>query len=136
MTHRPSASNDRGSVDMSIDMMAGTILLLVALLVLFEAVAHWHARTVFDDAAADGARIAASFDGSCSAGVATPHAALARHAAGWAGDAQVTCERDDERNDVTIGVSGPTPGVLGSALQLRAAVAQSQPDERRGCCRP
>lgn len=129
---RPS-TKDRGSIDASIEMMAGTILLLVALLVLFEAIAHWHARTVFDDAAADGARVAAAYDGTCSDGIAATQAAIARHAAGWGEQVRVSCT---DGVDVTISVSGPTPGVLASPLRLVASVAQSQPSERRRCCGP
>ncbi len=130
---RTRTASDRGAVDVSIEMMAGTILLLVALLVLFEAIAHWHARTVFDDAAADGARVAAAYDGTCEAGVAATRAAIVRHAAGWGTQAQVSCTSGAE---VTVRVSGPTPGVLASPLQLVASVEQSQPSERRGCCPP
>lgn len=127
---RPTA--DIGSADLSVEMMFGTVVLVVSLLVLFEAIAHWHARAVFDDAAADGARIAAAHDGSCEMGVAVARAAIDRHAAGWGRAAQVSCTDGD---DVTVRVVGPTPGVLAASLRLVASVEQTQPNERR-CCQP
>ena len=61
---------DRGAVDVSVQMLFGSVAVLFALLLVFEAVAFWHARNVFDEAAAEGARVAAAYDGTCDDGVA------------------------------------------------------------------
>ena len=45
--------------------------MLALVLLLVETVSFWHARNVFDEAAAEGARVAAAFDGSCAAGTET-----------------------------------------------------------------
>ena len=85
-----STTRDRGAVDVSIEMLFGTVAVLMALLLVFETAAYWHARNVFDDAASDGARIAAAFDGSCADGVEVARAAIARHAGSWASEVEVS----------------------------------------------
>ena len=126
-TARASTTRDRGAVDVSVEMLFGTVAVLMALLVVFEAVAYWHARNVFDDAAADGARIAAAFDGTCDAGVAATRDAIARHAASWADDVEITCT---DAPMVTLTVRGRTPGVVGDAVGMRAVVSEQAPKER------
>lgn len=127
--HATAASDtrDRGAVDVSIEMLFGTVAVLMALLLVFETVAFWHARNVFDDAASDGARIAAAFDGSCAEGVEAARAAIARHAGSWASQVEVNCV---DAPLVVVTVTGRTPGVVGDALGMRATVAESAPRER------
>lgn len=120
-------SRDRGAVDVSIEMLFGTVAVLMALLLVFETTAYWHARNVFDDAAADGARIAAAYDGSCEQGIEVARLAIARHAGSWADDVDITCTDDVL---VTVAISGLTPGVVGDAVGVRARVAESAPRER------
>lgn len=127
LPHDPARPRDRGAVDVSVEMLFGTLCVLMTVLLVFETVAHWHARNVFDDAASEGARIAAAYDGSCDEGVAATRAAIARHATSWAD--QVTVECTDAAL-VTVTVVGRTPGVVGDALGLRASVAESAPRER------
>ncbi len=122
-----SPTRDRGAVDVSIEMLFGTVAVLMALLLVFETAAYWHARNVFDDAASDGARIAAAFDGSCAEGVEVAREAIARHAGSWAGDVEVSCV---DAPLVVVTVSGRTPGVVGDALGMSATVAESAPRER------
>jgi hypothetical protein len=123
---RRDAQRDGGSVDVSIEMLFGTLALILVVLVVFDAVAYWHARNVFDDAAAEGARIAAAFDGSCASGVAAARAELTEHGGSWSRDASVSCS---EGAVVSVTVSGATPGVLGGALGFRAHVTESAPKE-------
>ena len=75
---------DRGAVDVSLQMLFGAMTLLFTLLLLFETTAYWHARNVFDDAAAEGARVAAAYDGTCRDGVGAARAMVVRHAGAWA----------------------------------------------------
>jgi TadE-like protein len=123
----PPSPRDRGAVDVSIEMLFGMVAVIAVLLVMFEAVAYWHARNVFDDAAADGARIAAAYDGSCADGIAVARAAIARHAGGWADSVDVSCS---DGPMVTITVRGSTPGVIGASLGFTAAVSETAPRER------
>jgi len=122
-----STTRDRGAVDVSIEMLFGTVAVLMALLLVFETAAYWHARNVFDDAASDGARIAAAFDGSCADGVEVARAAIARHAGSWASEVEVSCV---DAPLVVVTVTGRTPGVVGDAIGMRATVAESAPRER------
>lgn len=112
---------------MSIEMLFGMIAVLSALVLVFEATAYWHARNVYDEAAAEGVRIAASFDGSCDDGIAATKAAIARHAGGWASEVEVTCT---DGVTVTMSVAGRTPGISASVLGARAHVVESAPRER------
>ncbi len=131
MMHAPPVdalvSRDRGAVDVSIEMLFGTVAVLMALLLVFETAAFWHARNVFDDAASDGARIAAAYDGSCADGVEVTLNAIARHAGSWARDVEVSCV---DAPLVVVTVTGRTPGVVGDALGMSATVAESAPRER------
>ena len=128
--NRPAAHDakrDRGAVDISIEMLFGAVCMLLVMLTLFEASAYWHARNVFDDAAADGVRVAAAFDGTCSEGVETALASVARQAGSWASDVAVECI---DGPMVTITVSGRTPGVLGGSTGFEARAVESTPRER------
>ncbi|TPW13263.1 MAG: hypothetical protein FD127_2140 [Acidimicrobiaceae bacterium] len=118
---------DRGAVDISIEMLFGLLAVILVLLLMFEAVAYWHARNVFDDAAAEGVRIAAAFDGTCDDGIATTLAAIARHAGSWAEGVDVGCS---DGPMVTVTVRGVTPGVVGGPIGFTATVSESAPRER------
>jgi hypothetical protein len=122
----PARRRDRGAVDVSIQMLAGSIAVLFVLLLVFEAVAYWHARNVFDDAAAEGARVAAAFDGSCAAGVAAARATVEHSAGSWADHVEVTCT---DGPTVSVTVAGRTPGVLGGGIGMRARVTETAPKE-------
>ncbi len=127
MTPRPEREpRDRGAVDVSIEMLFGMVVVLLVLLTVFEAVAYWHARNVFDAAAAEGARVAAAFDGSCAEGVVAAQAELARAGGSWARGARVSCS---DGAVVVVAVTGRTPGVLGG-MGMVATVAESAPKER------
>lgn len=118
---------DRGAVDVSIQMLFGFMAMLFAMLLVFEAVTYWHARNVFDEAAAEGARVAAAFDGDCADGIAAARAVVQRTAGSWAGGVDVTCT---EGVMITVTVAGRTPGVLGDALGFRARVSETAPKEQ------
>ena len=118
---------DRGVVDVSIEMLFGMVAVIAVLLLLFEAIAYWHARNVFDEAAAEGVRIAAAYDGSCAAGIAATREVIVRHAGSWATDVDISCT---DGPMVTIAVSGRTPGVLAGSAGFGARVSESTPSER------
>ncbi len=107
-------------------MLFGLMLVIFAMLLVFEAVTYWHARNVLDDAAAEGARVAAAFDGDCADGVAAAQSVVSRSAGSWADDVTVTCT---DGAIVTVTVSGGTPSVLGNAIGFRARVTETAPKE-------
>lgn len=117
---------DRGAVDVSVQMLFGLMAALFALLLVFEAVTYWHARNVFDDAAAEGARVAAAFDGTCAEGVVAAQQMVQAHAGAWGREARVTCS---DGPMVVVTVAGRTPGVLGAAMGFQATVSESAPKE-------
>jgi hypothetical protein len=94
---------------------------------LFETTAYWHARNVFAEAAAEGARVAAAFDGSCPQGVAAAQQWVQQRAGSWGRGATVVCTLGDA---AVVTISGGTPGLLGLALGFRASVRDSAPRER------
>jgi hypothetical protein len=108
-------------------MLFGMVAVVAVMMLLFESVAYWHARNVFDEAAAEGVRIAAAYDGSCADGIDVARAAIVRQAGGWAGGVEITCT---DGPMVTISVTGGTPGVLGDSVGFDASVAESAPRER------
>ena len=121
------AGRDRGGVDVSIEMLFGMFSLLVLLVIVFEAAAYWHARNVLDDAAADGVRVAAAFDGTCERGIAVARASVERQAPGWSDDVSVRCTAGMHQ---TVTVSATTPGLLGDVMGWRVRVTESAPRER------
>ena len=120
-------STDRGAVDVSIQMLFGAMTLIMVMLLIFEAVAYWHARNVYDEAAAEGARVAAAYDGSCAEGIAVATDMVRRHAGSWSEGLQVTCTSGPT---VEVVVQGSSPGALGEAFGVRVRVSESAPKER------
>lgn len=124
---RALGHRDRGAVDVSIQMLFGFIAMLFAMLLVFEAVSYWHARNVFDEAAAEGARVAAAFDGDCIEGIAAARAVVQRTAGSWAEGVGITCT---EGVLISVTVVGRTPGVMGDALGFTARVTETAPKEQ------
>lgn len=118
---------DRGAVDVSIQMLFGSMAVIMVMLLIFEAVAFWHARNIFDEAASEGARVAAAYDGTCEEGIAVATEMVQRHAGSWAERVSVTCTEGDI---VRVVVAGRTPGVLGERLGMRARAVETAPKER------
>jgi len=125
--HPELRRGDRGAVDVSVQMLFGFMTVVVAVLLTVETVAYWHTRNVYDEAAAEGARVAAAFDGSCADGVAAATDLVRRHAPGWGSRVAVSCTEGDT---VVVVVSGPTMGLAGSHLGLMARTVEAAPKER------
>jgi len=107
-------------------MLFGLVAVLFVLLLVFETTAYWHARNVFDDAAAEGSRVAAAFDGSCTDGREAAREMVARTGS-WARDLRITCT---DGLVIAVTVSGRTPGVIGASAGFRATVTETAPKER------
>lgn len=120
-------TNDSGAVDVSIQMLFGMVAVLFAMLLVFDTSTYWHGRNVYNDAAAEGVRVAAAFDGTCADGIAAAEESVRSAAGSWAGDVRVSCT---DGAVVTVTVSGQTPGVLAGALGFTVRVSESAPKER------
>ena len=107
-------------------MLFGLLFVVLVMLLIFEAVTYWHARNVLDDAAAEGARVAAAFDGTCAAGIAAAQAVVHRTAGNWADSVSVECTADAI---VSVTVTGRAPGVLGGGMGFRAQATETAPKE-------
>ena len=118
---------DVGAVDVSILMLFGMMAVLLAMLLVFETTTYWHGRNVYNEAAIEGARVAAAFDGTCADGVAAAEQSVRESAGAWARDLHVSCT---DGPVVTVTVAGTTPGVLGGALGFTVRVSESAPKER------
>lgn len=117
---------DSGSIDVSIQMLFGVMCVLLVLGAVFESTAYWHARNVFAEAAAEGARVGAAFNGDCAGAVKAATAMVTTHAGSWGSGAVVNCT---EGAVVTVTVAGRTPGLLGAALGFQARVRDVVPKE-------
>ena len=121
-----TARRDRGAVDVSIQMLFGSIAVIFVMLLIFEVTAFWHTRNVLDEAAAEGARVAAAYDGTCVEGVAAARASLRAVGGAWTSSVRITCV---DGPMVTVRITGSTPGALGS-VGFKTSVAESAPKER------
>lgn len=119
---------DRGAIDGGFEIMFGSVAMICFVLLIVESVSFWHARNVFDEAAAEGVRVAAAFDGTCTAGTSTAQSLLDRRAGGWSSGVQVLCSEAD--GIVTVTITGTTPGVLFDSAGFRASVTESAPREQ------
>ena len=108
------------------EMLFGALALILFLLVVFDAVAYWHTRNIFDEAAAEGARVAAAYDGTCDDGIAAATAMVERTAGGWSRAITVTC---NDGPIVTVTVGGRPPGVLSGLFVDWAAATETAPKE-------
>ncbi|HAP75801.1 MAG TPA: hypothetical protein DCR14_06925 [Acidimicrobiaceae bacterium] len=124
---KAAAHADRGAVDVSIQMLFGAVAVIMVMLLVFEATAYWHARNVYDEAATEGVRVAAAFDGSCAEGQAAARRVIERMASGWTDRVEVQCKAGAT---VTVIIRGRTPGVLGRGLGTWVTVVESAPKER------
>ena len=126
--HRRRCGGDRGAVDGGLEILFGGIAIIFFVLLIVETVGYWHARNIFDEAAAEGARVAAAFDGTCTQGTAEAEALIQQRASSWANGVQVTCA--ENAGIVTVTVTGATPGVLGGSTGFTARVSESAPKEQ------
>lgn len=118
---------DRGTAE-TLEILFGGIAIIFFVLLIVEVAGYWHARNIFDDAAAEGARVAAAFDGTCDQGTADAEALIQQRASSWASGVQVDCAED--AGIVTVTITGATAGVLGGSIGFIATVSESAPKEQ------
>lgn len=119
---------DRGAIDGGLEVLVGGVMVICFVLLIVEATAFWHSRNIMDAAAAEAARVAAAFDGSCNQATSAGRALVTRRAGGWAETVEVACARDGDL--VTVRITGHSPGILFGRLGFEVAVAESAPVER------
>lgn len=119
--------SDRGSID-SIESLVGGIFIIALMLFVIEVTAYWHGRNIYDSAAAEGARLAAAFDGSCADGESRVTELVAARNDRWADSMSVSCDRTS--TNVTMTVSGHTMGLLFGSAGYNVNVVETAPVER------
>ena len=124
---RRRGGEDRGSAE-TLGILFGGIAIIFFVLLIVEVAGYWHARNIFDEAAAEGARVAAAFDGTCAAGTAEAEALIQQRASSWASGVQVDCA--ENAGIVTVTITGATAGVLGGSVGFTAHVSESAPKEQ------
>ncbi len=121
---------DRGAIDGGLEIMFGGIMIICFVLVVVEASAFWHSRNIFDEAAAEGVRVAAAFDGTCAQGRAAAADLISRRAENWADGVDVRCQRDAASGVAEIEITGHSPGILFGNAGIDIHVRESAPIER------
>jgi hypothetical protein len=119
---------DRGAIDGGLEILFGGVAMIALVLLIVETVSFWHSRNIFDEAAAEGVRVAAAFDGTCTAGTSTARSIIEHRASGWSSGINISCTEAD--GIVTVTVAGTTPGVLFDSAGFTANVTESAPRER------
>lgn len=119
---------DRGAADIGIELLFGAVMMIILFVLLMEATSFWHARNVLDDAASEGARVAAAFDGTCGQGETVARDRITARAGKWAAGVSVSCSETD--GIVTVIISSTTPGLLSSSAGYQASVTESAPKEQ------
>ena len=124
---RRRRGEDRGTAE-TLEILFGGIAIIFFVLLIVEVAGYWHARNIFDEAAAEGARVAAAFDGTCAEGTAEAEALIQQRASSWASGVHVECA--EAAGIVTVTVTGATAGVLGGSVGFTAHVSESAPKEQ------
>src|SRR4029077_9791365 len=120
--------DDRGDIA-GIEVLFGTLFLILLFLFICQIVVWWHAKNILEQSAAEGARAAAAANGTC--GDADPAAAAIAIQMGgsWVNELNVSCTGDGPAGEtVTVTVSANTPmfGVPGSMRVSATATAPSE----------
>ena len=113
--------DDRGLVE-GIESLFAALFLILLFLFFAQVVVWWHARNVLEQAAAEGARIAASMDGSCDDAPDASRQLARRIGGGWVETLEVTCAGDTPGELVTVRLTANTPAFfLPGSLGVTAA---------------
>ncbi|MAT06740.1 MAG: hypothetical protein CL424_17020 [Acidimicrobiaceae bacterium] len=124
---RRRLADDRGLADGVEHLFAAAFLILLFLFIA-QVVVWWHARNILEQAAAEGARVAAAADGSCGDAPGTASSIAERIGGGWVESVSVTCGGDTAGGLVTVRVSASTPAFFLPGTLSVSAVANA-PEE-------
>lgn len=118
---------DRGSIDASLEILFGGVAIIMFMLLIVEVGAYWHTRNLLEASAAEGARMAAAFDGTCATGTGRARQVLSANTS-WADEVNFSCS--ESNGIVTLTASATTPSVLGFVAGFTVNVTESAPRER------
>lgn len=116
--------DDRGFVD-AVEQLYGLIFLILISLFFMEVGVWWHARNILEQAAAEGARIAAAADGSCVDGNVAAKAMAERLGGNWVRGSVPECT---EGPIVGVTVTASTPMFL-FPVALNVSARATAPEE-------
>lgn len=124
---RRRLADDRGLADGVEHLFAAAFLILLFLFIA-QVVVWWHARNILEQAAAEGARVAAAADGSCGDAPGAASSIADRIGGGWVKSLSITCGGDSAGGLVTVRVSANTPAFFLPGSWSVSAVANA-PEE-------
>lgn len=119
--------DDRGLVE-GIESLFAALFLILLFLFFAQVVVWWHARNILEQAAAEGARIAASMDGSCDDAPGASRELARRIGGGWVESLEISCAGDTPGELVTVRLTANTPAFFLPGSLGVAAVANA-PEE-------
>jgi len=121
--------DDRGLVE-GIEALIGAFFLILLFLFISQVVVWWHARNILEQAAAEGARVAAAADTTCDDAPDAAANMAQRLSADWVATIRVNCTGNDdvEGSLMTVTVSGNTPAFLFPG-RLGVSATASAPEE-------
>ncbi|MEL6893460.1 MAG: TadE/TadG family type IV pilus assembly protein [Actinomycetota bacterium] len=125
----PRVRGDRGLVE-GIEALIGGLFLILLFLFISQVVVWWHARNILEQAAAEGARIAAAADTDCTHAPDAATAMALQLADNWVRSLSVDCTGDDTTEGalITVTVSASTPAFLFPG-SLGVTATASAPEE-------
>ena len=129
-THlRGRVRDDRGLVE-GIEALIGGFFLILLFLFISQVVVWWHARNILEQAAAEGARVAAAADTNCDDAPDASVTMAQRLSNDWVATIRVDCTGDDDTEGslMTVTVSGSTPAFL-FPVRLGVSATASAPEE-------
>lgn len=80
-----------GGAARSVELVLAVPALIAMVMLVLQAAVWWHARNLLEQAAAEGARAAAAFDGDCGDAQADASAYTSSVGGRWVSPARVTC---------------------------------------------
>jgi hypothetical protein len=120
--------DDSGLVE-GIEQLFAAMFLMLLFLFFCQVVVWWHARNILEQSAAEGARIAAAADGSCTDASEAASSIASRIGGGWVESIDVECTGGASEGDlVTVSVTANTPAFFLPGSLSVSAVANA-PEE-------
>jgi hypothetical protein len=122
--------DDRGVAN-GIESLFAAVFLIALFLFFCQVVVWWHAKNILEQAAAEGARVAAAANGSCSDASPAAVTLASRIAGGWVRSMVVDCgggAREGDIVSVTVRADTPAfflPGSL--SVSARATAPEEAP---------
>lgn len=120
--------DDRGDVA-GIEVLFGTLFLILLFLFLCQITVWWHAKNILEQSAAEGARMAAAANGTCGDANTAASSIASQMGGSWVNGLNVSCGGQGPAGaTITVTVSASTPmfGVPGSMRVSATATAPSE----------